>query len=208
MADDALRPGVHLRYALSVPGERGYRIGCTLAIGILLAAVAIPILILTTREADGRLVGYAAGGGFGAVALLLLYSAIYQTLALATPKTIVETDSVVLTRGAEARFYFLQPGPAVFESLRANLVGEESWWTGHGDRRSRNVRQLGTFNFLDTGPFEVQAAEPYEHMITFSVPDDLPHASGDDHQVTWCIEVWGKVRGRADCQHVFPTQVL
>ncbi|HEX6096983.1 MAG TPA: hypothetical protein VF432_11715 [Thermoanaerobaculia bacterium] len=197
-----------LRYTLSRKSSRGAQIGCTFALAVLLGGIGVPLLrtAYTDSGTENNFVVYVVGGGFTLVALLLLYEAIHQLFALRTPETVVEIDTEELVRGAEIQLYFRQPGPAAFESLRANLVGEESWWTGSGKQRRHHVQQLGVFNLFDSGAFEVDARAPYERLVTVRVPD-LPRASDRAHGVMWQLEVWGKVRGRADFQHVYPIRV-
>lgn len=181
---------------------RGIQIGCTFALGALLGIIGGGFLLVAYRTQTGGVLAYIIGGGFAFVALLLLYSAIYQLFAAQTPETIVETDAKTLKQGKSVQFSFRQPGPASFESLRANLVGEEIWFTHRRNRRIRHVIQLGTFNIYDSGPFEA----PFEETVTVEIPD-LPRPSDDKHKAEWRLEVWGKVRGRADVQHVFPMEL-
>ena len=199
-----LARGTRLRYSLSRKTSRGAQIGCTLALALIVGGIGATAFVLASRhrETEPSFVVYVVGGGFALVGLLLLYSAIHQLFALRTPETIVEIDRDVLVRGGDVQLYFRQPGPAQFESLRANLVGEESWWTGTGKRRRHHVLQLGVFNLFDSGPFEVDATVPYERIADARIPH-VPHASDPAHAETWQLEVWGKVRGRADFQHVY-----
>lgn len=199
-----LARGTRLRYSLSRKSSRGAQIGCTLALAVILGGIGVTALVLAYRHREeGNFVVYLVGGAFTLVALLLLYSAIHQMFAMRTPETIVEIDSEELARNGEVQLYFRQPGPAQFESLRANLVGEESWWTGSGKRRRHHVIQLGVFPLFDSGAFDVGEHTPYEQLVRVRIPD-VPHASDPTHAETWQLEVWGKVRGRADFQHVFP----
>lgn len=194
-----LEPGTHLRYSLTRNASRGAQIGCTFAIALLLGGIGVPILFLAGKG-DG--VVYVVGGGFSLVALLLLYSAIHQLFALRTPQTIIEVDRQVFARGEEVIFFIRQPGPASFESLRGNLVGEESWWEGSGKTRRHVVKQLGVFNLFDTGSFEA----PFERELVAEIPRELVVQS--EHSIHWQLEVWGKVNGRADFQHVFSVEVV
>ncbi len=203
---DPLPPGRHLRHALEREASRGAQIGCTLVVAVLVGGIGAAILVFASRSGDRSFVVLSVGGIFSLVGLLALYSGIHQLFALRTPQTIVETDSGVFKRGGRVRLYFRQPGPGSFESLRANLVGEESWWSGPSKRRRKNVVQLGVFNLFDSGPFEVDATTPFERTVEVEVPD-VPHASSPAHHESWQLEVWGKVRGRADFQHVFPVRL-
>lgn len=199
-------PGKHLRYALQRNTSRGAQIGCTFALALVLGGAGGGFLYGAWRTGDTSIVLRIVGGAFAFVGVLLLGSAIHQLFALRTPQTMVEIDTDVLVRGSRIRLHFRQPGPANFESLRANLVGEESWTTGSGKRRQRHVLQLGTFNLFDSGPFELLNETPFERAVTVQVPD-LPRASSPARMETWQLEVWGKVHGRADFQHVFPVNV-
>lgn len=177
--------------------SRASRIARTALVAFVLCAIGGVMLVM-----GGAWMPYVIGGGFALFGLLCAYSAIHQLFAIRTPEMTVECDAETLVRGREVRFTFRQPGPASFESLRANLVGEERWFTHRRGKRIRHVLQLGTFNLYDSGPFEA----PFEDTVIVEVPD-LPHASDPQHGVDWRLEVWGKVRGRADVQQVFPLHV-
>ena len=202
---DTPRKGRNLSYALSRQSSRGAQVGCTLILAAILGGAGGTILYLARRHDEPSLVVNVVGGGFALFGLLLLYSAVHQMFAMRTPQTLVEMDTDVLRRGARVQIHFHQAGPASFESLRANLVGEESWWTGSGKHRRHHHVHLGTFNLVDCGPFEVVDL-PFERTVTVEIPQ-LPYPSNREHGVTWQLEVWGKVRGRADFQHVFPVEV-
>jgi hypothetical protein len=183
-------------HALQRSSSRGAQIVRTFALALILGAIGAGALFFV-RE----VLAYIIGGVFSLVALLLLYSAIHQLFAMRTPQTIVETDAKTLKRGKRVQFRFQQPGDGSFESLRANLVGEEIWFTWYRGKKRRHVLQLGTFNLYDSGSFEA----PFDQTVTVTIPD-LPRASDPKHKTEWRLEVWGKVRGRADVQHVFPMQ--
>ena len=202
---ETLEAGAHLRYSLSRHGTRGAQIGCTLFLAIILGGIGGGILYFGARAEKDAGVAWVFGGVFALVGLMLLYSAVHQMFALKTPETTVEIDTDRLHPGAEIVLYFRQPGPASFESLRANLVGEERWSTGSGKHRRHHVEQLGVFHLYDSGPFEVDANRPFEDTVTVKVPG-VPRAV-EGRSEHWQIEVWGKVKGRADFQHVFPIAV-
>jgi hypothetical protein len=190
--------------------------GCALAIGIVLLAIgALPIYMTITHDEPGqRGFYYVVGGGFAAVGLLLLYSGIQQFFAMKTPETIVEMETRTLARGATVAFRFVQPGPAELQSLRANLVGEERWATfvRRSGRPHTNwhTRHLGTFNFLDRGAIDI-GHEPLEVAAALEVPRGIEATRlehGDDRRsISWKVEVWSNVRGRADFMHAFPVTV-
>lgn len=190
--------------------------GCALTLGIVLVAIgAFPIYMTITHDEPGeRTLYYIVGGGFGLVGLLLLYAGIHQFFAMATPQTIVEMETRTLRRGERVDFLFRQPGPVSLHSLRVSLVGEERWarWVSHGSRRRIDwqTKHLGTFNFLDHGSAEVGPV-PLDVLSSLDVPGDIAvsrEEHGDDRRsITWKVEVWGKVRGRADFRHAFAVTV-
>ena len=174
----------------------------TSGLAIILAMIAAPLGVFGSRESW---MFAAIATAFGLASLLLFYSAVYQLLALRTPETIVETDKDEWKRGANVALRFQQPGSGSFESLRANLVGEERWRERvRGGKYARRVAQLGTFHLFDSGAFEA----PFDKSVTVRVPPDLPRASKPDRREVWRLEVWGKVKGRADVQHVFPVTII
>ena len=181
--------------------SRGAQIAKTLGLALPLAALAA---FAFTRPAP--LLGKIVAGAFGVASLLLFYSGIHQLFALRTPETIVECDADEFRRGREVRFRFRQPGSASFESLRANLVGDEHWteWVPRHRRRVRRYQHIATVNVFDSGAFTA----PFDETVTVRIPHDLPRASVKDRQERWRLEVWGNVKGRADVQHVFPLRLL
>jgi MFS family permease len=204
-----------LAHRLERQGTRAGQVGGALVIGVLLGAVAGALIYYPAAypDADDRIAMYAIGGFLALLALVLVYSGVHQWFAMKTPETIVEMTEAVLTRAAEVHLLFRQPGPVSLQSLRANLVGEESWTvivgTGGSQRTSTRVKYLGTFNILDSGPEDVDEHGFAERYVTFMVPGEIPPSGGtaEHHQVAWKIEVWGKVRGRADFYHPYRVQV-
>ena len=163
----------------------------------LLGALGFVLL----RNADHWLMTLV-GGGFALVAALLFFmGVVQQTLALVTPETIVECDATEFRRGASLAFRFRQPGSAAFESLRANLAGEKRTRV----RNNWKSQHLGTFNFFDSGAFQA----PLEKYASLGVPPSIEPSRDDVHEkVIWNVEVWGKVRRRADFQHVYRVEVI
>lgn len=175
--------------------SRRGQIGCMLAIATLLGTLSYFLI----RYAEGWLM-YFVGGGFGLVAAVLVLAAIQQTFALATPETVVETDAETFIPGSAVTLAVRQPGAASFESLRVNLVGEEQTRR----RKSWNRRVFETINLFDSGPFE----GTLDRTIRFDVPPHLEPTSSDlRRRVRWSVEVWGKIRGGADFQHVYDVMV-
>ena len=202
-------------HQLERESSRGAQSGCALVLGLFFGAIGTLVIRIPTTypDAGNAWLIWAVGGLLALLAAVLLYSGIHQWLAMKTPETTVAMGEPELTRGKPVRFAFRQPGPVSLKSLRANLVGEETWTetrnTGSSSRTAQESRYLGTFNFFDSGPREVDAHQPFEAVVTFLVPADIP-ASGrtpDGHNVVWRIEVWGKVRRRADFQHSYRVTV-
>lgn len=179
--------------------SRGAQIAVTFGIGVLFGAMAAFVF---TRPAP--LIARIVAGAFGIVALLLFYSGIHQLFALRTPETLVECDADEWRRGREVRLRFRQPGDATFESLRANLVGDEHWTElVRGHRRVRRYQHIATVNVYDSGAFTA----PLDETVSVRIPPELPRASVKGRAERWRLEVWGKVDGRADVQHVFPLRL-
>ncbi len=203
--------GTHLAWSLTRKTSGRFQIGCSLALALLLGGGGYAILraAVAGRGTPNNFVTWVVGGGFALVGALLALAAIHQLFAMATPETRVEVDSLTLPRGAAVRFFFEQRGPASMESLRANLVGEATWWEGSGQKRTRHVEHLGTFNFFDSGAFVVEnRSVPFTSDAVLHVPADiLPTGRHGERAVSWTIEVWGKVKRRADFLHVFRVQV-
>ena len=181
--------------------SRKAQIGLTLGLAIFFATFATTVAVYS-RDHPVNVIVYIVGAGFGLVSLLLFYSGLHQLFAMRTPETIVEAESDEWKRGREVHLSLRQSGNAEFESLRVNLVGDEVWWKavrGHR-RRAKQVNHLATVNLFDSGAFKA----PFAQSISVRVPDDLPRPADRTHREDWRLEVWGKVRGRADFQHVFP----
>lgn len=183
--------------------SRGCQIGCSLFLAVLLGAIGGGAMYKAWQhpETNGNWVIWAVGGAFSLVALFLLYAGIHQIFALKSPLTQVSIEHKQLRRGQRTAFHFRQPGPMELESLRANLVGTRT------ERHGKNTKyiHLGTFNFFDSGPVTIDESIPLQRNAHLEVPEDI-EPTGD--RVSWQIEVWGKVRGRADFQHVFPVEVV
>jgi hypothetical protein len=181
---------------LSRNRSRGGQIGCIFAIVALLGTLSFFLL----RSGDGWLM-YVVGGGFGLVAVLLFLAGVQQIFALGTPETIVEMSGESLTLGRTATFRVQQPGNAAFESLRVNLVCEEQI---RQHRKTWSAQMIENINLFDSGPFD----GTLDRTFTFDVPHHLePTGSELRRRFRWQLEVWGKVRGRADFQHVYDVSV-
>ena len=199
--------GTRLRHRLKRKTSRAGQIGCILAIVALLGTLSFFILRYPIQHPEEKdlWIMYVVGGGFGLVAVVLFFlGAVQQTLALFTPETIVELDAEALILGETVTFFVQQPGSGSYESLRANLVGEEQ----ERQRKTWTSRQFASINLFDSGPFEGGRA-PFEGGVMFDVPRDLELTQSDAHRrIVWHLEVWGKLRGRADFQHIYAINVL
>ncbi len=137
--------------------------------------------------------------------LLMLWVGVHALLASATPSTTVVLDPEVLAPGGSGRVVIRQGGPVRLESLRANLVCER---IERPAGRSRTVTYPCQKNFFDSGACEVSSLEVREFSSALTVPADA-EASVESAGlvVCWRIEVWGKVRGRADFLRPFSVTV-
>lgn len=191
----------------STPNKRGTS---AVLLGIVLGLLAWMVILFDSFLQEEHSVRLIVIGTLACLGLLLIYSGFYQLLAAKIPVTTVEVSKSVFDRGKVVNLFFRQPGPINLKSLRANLAGEEVWWSvdSEGDR-TRNTRYLGAFNCFDSGPQKIAEDQPFEATISFKVPIDIP-ASGrtaDKHQVIWKIEVWGNVRGYVNFYHSYPVVV-
>jgi hypothetical protein len=186
----------------------------SLAIGLLVGAVGSLLL----RDAfgqefqspwdllDGNLwLEFLVGAAFCLTGALALWRAILAFLSLGRPETIVEVTPLRFARGSTVSITFRQPGPMSLKSLRASLVGIETW----REANDKGSRDLGAHELLNSSPQEILADRPYETTVKLRVPRNLypsgPTAKG--HQVEWAIEVYGKVGGGVDFAHSYVVQI-
>ena len=84
------------------------------------------------------------------------------------------------------------------------LVGEEQ----QRHRKTWTSRQFASINLFDSGPFEGGSA-PFEGGVMFDVPRNLePTRTKLRRRIVCHLEVWGKLSGSADLQHVYAIDVL
>ena len=176
--------------------SRAGQIGCSLFVVVLLGTLSYFLI----RYAENWLM-YVVGGGFGFVAAaVFLIGFVHQILALFTPETILEMNGDALLLGRTTTLRVQQPGNARFESLRINLVGEEQIRL----RKTWNRSIFETLKVFDSGPFE----GALDRTIQLDVPAHFEPTNSELHRrVRWTLEVWGKVRSRADFQHVYDVTV-
>lgn len=195
-------PGTRLKFTLPRRQTRLTQIGCTLFLTSLFGGLGYALV----REGGAWLM-YVVGGAFLLFALLLAYATVHQVFALQTKQTRVEISTNALVRGERVQFFFQQAGPVQLESLRANLVGEER--KRPPGKKADVVTYLGTFNFFDQGAVDIEGTSPLERTATLHVPESIPASLRvPGHSIAWKIEVWGKVRGRADFQHVYDVTIV
>lgn len=208
-------PSGTIAYRLARTSPRRHQAWRSLALGLLAGAVGFALLkdavlghevqSLTDVFEDALWMEYLFGAVFGVLGLIGLWGAAKLLLSGATPETIVEVMPLRFARGAQVRMTFRQPGPLSLQSLRANLVGMETW----RESNDKGARHLGTHALLDTGPLEILQHIPFETTVRLRVPRDLV-ASGPTtkgHQVEWVIEVYGKVTRGANFTHAYRVQI-
>lgn len=178
--------------------------------GIVLGLFAVLLILFDAFMAEDKNIRLIVIEMLVCLGLLLIYSGLLQLLAAKYPVTIVEMSKSALERGKVVNFFFSQAGPINLKTLRANLVGEEEWWSvNQEDDKTGNTRYLGAFNCFDSGPQKITEAVPFEAQVSFTVPQDIP-ASGktpEAHKINWKIEVWGTVRGGVNFYHSYPVVV-
>lgn len=208
-ATDYLDPGTRLPLRLfrSMPWgfERGGRLLLALFLIGFSGALLIPI-INHWGEKD-IVMPAAVVSCFGLVGLLLLYASLHQALAKRSPETMVEVEHFPFQAGEKMRACIIQPGPVKLSSLRANLVCLESGRTGQGRRRRRRSPShhlLYQHNVLDLQDVVVRSGETFEQMVTLEIPAEARKSGREQGvEITWRIEVWGKVKNWPGFMHPF-----
>ena len=143
----------------------------------------------------------------GLLALLMIYTFFHALFASGTPPTTMKLDVAPLHVGQSVGVLIRQTGPVLFESLRANLICE---------RREKPLGKKNTVvtfpcqeNFFDSGPCEVGRMDIQEFRATIKVPADAePSHYGGTLKILWRVEIWGKVKGRADFMRPFDIEVV
>lgn len=138
-------------------------------------------------------------------AALLVYSGLHALFASANPPTTLSGGKGWYHPGEAAHLEIVQQGPILLESLRVNLVCERS------ERKVGSSRQV-TYpcqdNLFDSGPAEIPRLGEERFRFTMTVPSDAELSSNTGRvHVSWRLEVWGKVRGRADFMRPFDLEV-
>jgi hypothetical protein len=187
-------------------------IGCILLTSLILVGVGGFVLYMEHVHPPSSLARNAwvpsvVGGGFFLVGVLVLFGAVYGSLASRSPETVVAIDKNELRRGERVTVHILQPGPMRLKSLRADLFGEELRIRGYTNRLTTRT-DLGTFKFFAQDDIVVRNGEVFHRSATLDIPQDIPpSATADGGTVTWRIEVWGAVRRGFNFRHPFVVKV-
>ena len=199
---------IRLQREASVAGQAG----CATAIGLFLSVLGLATLVGLRSGAQGtgrnEWVLYAVGGGFALVGLVMVVLGLKMFLMARVPETIVEVDRMPAHAGESFHVTVRQPGPIRLKSLRVNLVCEQTTtrqvWRRGKRETDRDRRLIHQTNVLDRGE---AAAGPGEHVVgqaTVTIPADVQLADIEGRkEVTWRLEVWGRVRGWTGFGHPY-----
>ncbi len=187
-----------LAVRLSSPVTRQGRLVGTCLLGALFSAITYVLISLETPEQIPRVAWMGVIGVFGLLAVLLVWSALMQTLSLTVPETILEVEKATVEPGETIRVCVKQPGPVRLASLRANLVGQQRTEHEHRDMgKHHTVRSPNSMllheNFLDADGGWVHSGQTRQWIAELTIPEDAVDSGKDSSQVTeWKIEVWGR----------------
>jgi hypothetical protein len=187
-------------------------IGCGLLLPLIVGGVGGFILYMEhvhppATDQNNAWVAPIVGWGFLLAGLLILFGAVYGSLASRSPETVVAIDKNELRRGDRVTVHILQPGPMRLKSLRADLFGEELRIRGYTNSVTTR-KDLGTFKFFAQDDIVVRDGEVSHRFAALDVPEDIPpSATFDGGTVTWRIEVWGAVRRGFNFRHPFVVKV-
>ena len=184
--------------------------GCAFGIGAFLTAFGAIIVLFMRGPGKGRgdWLVYVVGGGFALVGAVMVVLALKMVLATRTPETIVEVDGHPVSSGGSLTVRLTQPGPVRLESLRANLVCEQTTELEVG----RSGKQRPTFdrrivyqeNVLEVRDRDAARGGTVQAEGVVQIPADVsPSGAHGKGMTTWRLEVWGKVKGWAGFMHPF-----
>ncbi len=206
-----------LKVRLQSTMSRGGRLAGAWIFGLILCGVTYAISRALMGGEGLDVVSYAVLGFaavvMGLLSLLLLWSAIHQTLAFAIPTTIIEVEREPIEPGASIMICVKQPGPTYLTSLRANLVCMQ--------RKEKKVRHAGQTrhsrspesmlhheNILDADGGWLFPSQIRQWTTQLAIPADAVESGKADSLVTrWHIEVWGRAQGFIGFMHSFDLQV-
>ena len=202
-------PGpIRLERQTPAAGQAGGAIG----IGLALLVIGVVIVIFGPDDEPGgenAWVVYAVGFGFTVVGLVVAVLGLKMLLMSRTPETVLEVDRMPVLVGESFQLTVRQPGPVRLQSLRVNLICEQT--TIHsvagGAKPQRDRRIVHQTNVLDVRDAAAGAGEHVIRHATVAIPATLP-TTDRPGQIVWRLEVWGRVRGWVDFGHPFPIDVV
>lgn len=140
------------------------------------------------------------------LALLLLYNAVHSLLAGQTPPTTLKLRTT-LKPGEETEVVIRQGGPVRFHSLRANLICERI--ERPQPERDRVMSYPCQSNVFDSGACEIREGAVREFSFVLTIPADAEASlESVKLKIRWRLELWGRVRGRADFMRPFDLEIL
>ncbi|NTV15032.1 MAG: hypothetical protein HGA96_14065 [Desulfobulbaceae bacterium] len=190
----------------------GSAFGRALILGLVLGTIGSAILLLTSRHWQGwedDWLAVVVGAVFVLVSLLMIFGAIHQFFAAKVPETEVAIFPGELLAGSSGTLRLRQAGPVRLLSLGARLVCEI-----RESRPNRDGKASYTFKYpyqeqiFAADAMDIPTGAHVERVVDFLVPQGLPPSGGAlEQQVTWRIEVWGRVSGCPDFMHPFTVTV-
>jgi hypothetical protein len=217
IAIEAVKPELPVKLETAI--TRGGRLVGTWLLGIFMSAGTATLILFVVREWNEQrwtAIGLAAAAAvLGLLALLLLWSALQQSLSSTIAVTSVEVSKQPVAPGDTVTLCVHQPGPVYLNSLRANLVGirriERQTVAPDGTVRHERSPDKMTIheNILDAGGGRVPRGMCRQWMTTFVVPGNADDSGKEDSIVSeWTIEVWGKACfGLVGFLYQFPIKV-
>ncbi len=217
IAIESVKPELPVKLETAITS--GGRLVATWLLGIFMSSVTAALILFVVREWNEQrwtAIGLAAAAAvFGLLALLLLWSALQQSLSSTISVTSVEVSKQPVAPGDTVTLCVHQPGPVHLNSLRANLVGiqriEQKTAGPDGKLRHERLPDKMTLheNILDAGGGRVRRGMCRQWMTTFVVPGNADDSGKEDSIVSnWTIEVWGKACfGLVGFLYQFPIKV-
>jgi len=138
---------------------------------------------------------------------------IKMVLMTRIPETVAEVDNMPVHLGESFQLTIRQPGPIRLKSLRVNLVCEQTTTREvqragetKTDTDRRIIHQTNVLDLKETGAGH---GEQVIAHATVNVPAGVRLADIEGRkEITWRLEVWGRVRGWVGFGHPYVIQVL
>ena len=204
-------PGpIRLERQTAAAGQAGGAIG----IGLVLLLIGLVIVLFGPDDEPGgenAWVVYAVGFGFTVVGLVVTVLGVKMLLMSRIPETVLEVDRMPVRPGESFQVTVRQPGPVRLQSLRVNLICEQTTIraVAGGARPQRDRRIVDQTNVLDVRDAAADAGGYVIRQATVAIPVALPSAGIPGRkEIFWRLEVWGRVHGWVDFGHPFPIEVL